>query len=93
MVEAIKLAGIRNYSICHAPTLNLLIAHFEYVGDDFAADMQTMAQNPEILQWWEETDPLQSSLIEGAKGSRHGPWCEQGQLLNYGIKLINFARA
>ena len=60
MVEALKEAGIRNYSIFrHGATL---FAYFEYVGDDFSADMARMAADPVTQEWWSHTAPLQEPL-------------------------------
>ena len=44
MLDAIRRANIRNYSIYRHG--ELLFAYFEYVGDDFAADMAAMAADP-----------------------------------------------
>ena len=44
VLAAIRAANIRNYSIFR--TGRELFAYFEYVGDDFAADMAAMAADP-----------------------------------------------
>ena len=60
-VEAmISSCGIRNYSIFIHD--DLLIAYFEYVGDDFEADMARMAADPVTREWWSHTDPCQNPL-------------------------------
>jgi L-rhamnose mutarotase len=41
---------------------NLLFAYFEYVGEDFAADMAAMAADPVTQKWWEIAMPLQEPL-------------------------------
>ena len=52
--------NIRNYSIyLHN---GLLFAYYEYVGTDFAADMQKMAADPKTQEWWATVKPLQSPL-------------------------------
>ena len=43
VVAANRASNIRNYSIFRYG--NLLFAYFEYMGDDFAADMAKMAAN------------------------------------------------
>ncbi|MBA3823085.1 MAG: L-rhamnose mutarotase [Ktedonobacterales bacterium] len=49
--------NMRNYTIFrHATTL---FAYFEYVGEDFAADMARIAADPATIRWWHLTDPLQ----------------------------------
>ena len=45
-----------------------LFSHFEYVGDDFAADMAKMAANPKTQEWWTHTDPCQEPLETRAPG-------------------------
>ena len=45
VLAAIRRANIRNYSIYRHG--ELLFAYFEYVGDDFAADMAAMAADPD----------------------------------------------
>ena len=59
---ATKIAecNIHNYSIyLHN---GLLFAYYEYVGTDFAADMQKMAADPKTQEWWATVKPLQSPL-------------------------------
>jgi L-rhamnose mutarotase len=49
--------NMRNYSIFrHESTL---FAYFEYVGEDFPADMAAIAAEPTSIAWWRLTDPLQ----------------------------------
>jgi L-rhamnose mutarotase len=38
------------------------------VGDDFAADMKKMAEDPTTQQWWSYTDPMQEPLSDRAPG-------------------------
>ena len=63
---AIHRANIRNYSIYRFG--DLLFAYFEYVGDDFRADMAAMAADPEVQRWWALTDPMQDPIPERAAG-------------------------
>lgn len=44
-----------------------LFYYFDYVGDDFAADMAGMAKDPVTQRWWKHTGPCQIPL-PGAKG-------------------------
>ncbi len=60
VLEKIREANIRNYSIYIQDTL--LFAYFEYVGDNFEADMQRIAADTCTQRWWRETDPCQSTL-------------------------------
>jgi L-rhamnose mutarotase len=66
VLAAILAANIRNYSIYRHG--ELLFAYFEYVGEDFAADMKTMAADPVIQEWWARTDSMQEPLPERAPG-------------------------
>ena len=66
VLAAIESANIRNYSIYrHNETL---FAYFEYVGDDFAADMKAMAADPVIQEWWARTDAMQEPFPERTGG-------------------------
>jgi L-rhamnose mutarotase len=69
VLAALARAHIRDYSIHHYAPLRLLIAHFTYTGDDYAADMQQMAADPETQRWWTLTDGMQESFNKGAEGS------------------------
>ena len=57
VLEKIKECNIRNYSIFYKD--GVLFSYFEYVGDDFDADMLSMADDPNTQAWWELTDPCQ----------------------------------
>jgi L-rhamnose mutarotase len=65
VLERIKEANIRNYSIFLQDTL--LFAYFEYVGSDFEADMKKIAADTCTQRWWKETDPCQESLDTSGK--------------------------
>ena len=67
VVDQIRRSNIRNYSIYRHGTE--LFAYFEYVGDDFEADMKAMAADPETQRWWSETDPMQEPFPDRAPGS------------------------
>lgn len=60
VASQIRECNIRNYSIFHWN--GLLFAYFEYVGDDFAADSDRMAADPETQQWWDTVKPLQEPV-------------------------------
>jgi L-rhamnose mutarotase len=62
----IHACNIRNYSIFRSGTL--LFAYFEYIGDDYAVDMQKMAADPKTQEWWTHTDPMQEPLEDAAPG-------------------------
>jgi L-rhamnose mutarotase len=64
--DMIRRANIRNYTIfLHG---DVLFSYFEYVGDDYDADMARIAADPESQRWWKLTDPCQESLSDPASG-------------------------
>jgi L-rhamnose mutarotase len=67
VLATIHACNMRNYSIFRHG--DLLFAYFEYVGDDYAADMQKMAADPKTQEWWTHTDPMQEPFAEQADGS------------------------
>ena len=66
VLAMIRECNIRNYSIFHRN--GQLFAYFEYVGDDFDADMQKMADDPETQRWWDWMKPMQQPLADRAEG-------------------------
>jgi len=62
VVNKIQECNIRNYSI-YLKELEqgkyYLFSYFEYIGNDFEADMAKMAADPETQEWWKQTDPCQ----------------------------------
>jgi L-rhamnose mutarotase len=67
VLDQIRRSNIRNYTI-YRDGLDLF-ASFEYVGDDFAADMAAMAADPETQRWWALTDALQEPFPDRDAGS------------------------
>jgi L-fuconate dehydratase len=66
VLAMIQACNMRNYSIFRRGTQ--LFAYFEYVGEDFAADMARMAADPTTQAWWKLTDPLQEPLPDRTAG-------------------------
>jgi L-rhamnose mutarotase len=62
----IKACNIENYTIFHRD--GFLFAYFEYVGDDYAADMAKMAADPATQKWWSECDPCQQPIDSAEPG-------------------------
>jgi L-rhamnose mutarotase len=75
VLQQIKDCNISDYSIylddsTLGPTgYYTLFATMKYDGADFAADMEKMKASPEVRRWWEMTDAMQETLVEGSKGS------------------------
>jgi L-rhamnose mutarotase len=67
VLATIRAANIRNYSIFRHG--ELLFAYFEYVGDEYEADMAKIAADPVTQEWWKLTDAMQEPLPERAAGS------------------------
>jgi L-rhamnose mutarotase len=71
-VEATLIrCNVTNYSIFLSG--DLLIAYFEYVGDDFDADQARIAADPATQEWWKLTDPCQSPVPTAPAGSLWAP--------------------
>jgi L-rhamnose mutarotase len=72
VLAAITRANIRNYSIYLGqirPGEYLLFSYFEYIGEDFAGDMEGIAD--EVTKaWWTYTDPLQVRLPGTPQGEQ-----------------------
>lgn len=71
VLKMITRCNIRNYSIYlrRLPDGNhYLFSYFEYVGDDFAADMAKMAADPTTQKWWEVCMPCQQPLADRGEG-------------------------
>jgi L-rhamnose mutarotase len=67
VLKMIQQCHIRNYSI-YLRRLDdgqhYLFSYFEYVGDDFAADMARMAADPRTQEWWAVCKPCQKPLAD-----------------------------
>jgi L-rhamnose mutarotase len=71
VLKQITECNIRNYSIYLIevePEKYYLFSYFEYVGDDFDADMKKMAADATTQEWWKETDPCQVPLPTRKEG-------------------------
>ena len=66
VLTMIRECNIRNYSIYFKD--GYLFSYFEYHGEDFAADMQKMAADPQTQAWWKLTDPCQEPLETRKEG-------------------------
>ncbi|MGA8182161.1 MAG: L-rhamnose mutarotase [Terriglobia bacterium] len=66
VLRMIHECNIRNYSIFLKD--DTLYAYFEYVGDDFDADMAKMAADPKTQEWWAIMGPMQQPLETRKEG-------------------------
>mgnify|MGYP001173333878 FL=1 len=70
VLEQLQRSNVQNFSI-YATELagkRYLFSYFEYTGDDYEADMEKMAEDPETRRWWLETDPCQIQLPDRRDG-------------------------
>ena len=66
VLDTITKCNIRNYSIFLRD--GLLFGYFEYIGQDYAADMRKMAADPETQRWWAIMEPMQEPLENRGEG-------------------------
>ena len=66
VLAMIKKCNIRNYSIYLKD--GYLFSYFEYVGDNFDADMAKMAADPTTQKWWAVCKPCQAPLSSRKEG-------------------------
>lgn len=77
ILDMIRACNIRNYSIYHKD--NILFSYFEYVGDDFKADMAKMAADPKTQEWWAVMMPMQVPWETRAEGEW---WAEMEEVFH-----------
>jgi len=58
--------NVRNYSIFLRD--GILFSYFEYVGENFTADMAKMAADAKTQEWWAIMNPMQAPLENRAAG-------------------------
>jgi L-rhamnose mutarotase len=78
VLEMISKCGIRNYTIFHKD--GYLFGYFEYVGEDFEADMKTMAADPLTQEWWAVCKPCQEPLPTRGPGEW---WADMEELFHH----------
>ncbi len=66
VLEKIKECHISNYSIFIRGII--LFTYFEYRGEDFEADMKSMAEHGETQRWWDTVKPLMEPLPDRIEG-------------------------
>lgn len=63
ILKALERAHFTNYSIFHYAELSMLVGYWEWTGEDWEADMESVARDEETRRWWQVTDGLQESLV------------------------------
>lgn len=79
VLETIRKCNITNYSIFLREPENMLFAYWEYMGEDFAADMEFMAANPDTQRWWDICMPMQQPLESVGEGEW---WASMGEVFH-----------
>ena len=72
VLKMIAECNIRNYSIYLRKLpdgKHYLFSYFEYVGDDYEADLAKMAADPTTQKWWNVCEPCQEPLADRADGA------------------------
>ncbi|KAK4544038.1 hypothetical protein LTR36_004536 [Oleoguttula mirabilis] len=69
VLEQIRDCNISDYSIFLDEQSMTLFASMKYTGSDFDGDMEKMKANPEVQRWWQKTDDMQETLVDGSEGS------------------------
>jgi L-rhamnose mutarotase len=77
VAERIQECNIRGYTIFHHD--GYLFAYFDYVGNDFEADMQKMADHPKTQEWWAIMKPMQQPLESRQQGEW---WAEMDEVFH-----------
>ena len=60
VLKTITECGLRNYSIYYKD--GFLFSYYEYIGEDYDADMAKMAADPLTQEWWAVCKPCQEPL-------------------------------
>ncbi len=77
ILAMIRGCNIRNYSIYYKD--GMLFSYYEYVGDDYDADMARMAADPKMQEWWAWMEPMQVPLETRSEGEW---WAEMEEVFH-----------
>lgn len=78
VLKMISECNIQNYSIYYKD--GLLFSYYEYVGNDYEADMAKMAADEETQRWWDVCKPCQQPLDTRAEGEW---WADMEEVFHY----------
>jgi len=82
VVAMIRQCHLQNYSIFQRRLPNgklYLFSYYEYVGNDYAADMAKMAADPLTQKWWAVCKPCHAPLADRAEGEW---WAEMDEVFH-----------
>lgn len=77
ILKTIRECNIRNYSIYLRD--GYLYSYYEYMGEDYEADMAKMAADPETQRWWAECMPCQQPVETAQEGEL---WVEMEEVFH-----------
>ena len=77
VLQTITDCNMRNYSIFYRD--GYLVAYFEYVGENYEADMARMAADPVTQKWWQATAPCQEPVDSSVAGEW---WAEMAEVFH-----------
>ena len=77
ILKTIRECNIRNYSIYLRD--GYLYSYYEYIGEDYEADMAKMAADPETQRWWAECTPCQQPVETALEGEL---WAEMEEVFH-----------
>ena len=80
VLAKITACNIRNYSIFLKEPENLLFSYFEYIGQDYQADMAKIAADPKTQEWWSVNIPLQRPLDTRKQGEW---WADMTEIFHH----------
>lgn len=78
VLKMISDCNIQNYSIYYKD--GLLFSYYEYIGNDYEADMAKMAADEETQRWWDVCKPCQQPLETRAEGEW---WADMEEVFHY----------
>lgn len=70
VLEVLQHAHISNYSIF---LRDGMFSYLEYTGDNYAADVRSVAADETTQRWWQLTDPCQQPVGSAAPGEWWAP--------------------
>lgn len=77
ILDMIKKCNIQNYSIYYKD--GYLFSYYEYIGDDYQKDMESIAADPFTQKWWDVCKPCQEP-IENRK--ENGWWADMEEVFH-----------
>lgn len=88
LIDRMRAAGLQNYSIFLRD--HTLFSYYEYEGDHFEADMEAMAEDDTVQDWWTLTDPMQTPLDARAEGEW---WASMEEVFHFRERTVSAAEA